>query len=92
MEIKMPSVSGALKKLKREKLVNYTRYASITLTRKGSLLARKILKRHKTLHKFLSRVVGVEESIAEQDACRIEHVISSQTLAKIEKLVRVTTS
>ena len=79
MKIKMPSVTEALRKLKRERLVNYQKYGPITLTKKGRELASDVAQRHRLLYRFLSGVVGVPEQVAEKDACEIEHVISMQT-------------
>ncbi|MEA3493015.1 MAG: metal-dependent transcriptional regulator [Candidatus Margulisiibacteriota bacterium] len=88
MKIKMPSVTEILRKLKGAKLVNYQKYEFVTLTRKGSLLAQSIYSRHKILYNFLRGVLGVDEDIAEEDACKIEHVVSPQTLSKLKKYTR----
>ena len=50
----------------------------ITLTPSGMEIATKILDRHHTLTKFLV-AIGVDQKTAEQDACKIEHDISSET-------------
>ena len=61
----------------------------INLTSTGLDLAQKTYDKHKTLSNFF-KSIGVEPKIAQQDACRIEHDISSETykaLCKhIEKL------
>ncbi|MFH1347942.1 MAG: metal-dependent transcriptional regulator [Candidatus Margulisiibacteriota bacterium] len=88
IKIKMPSVTEALRKLKKSNLVNYDRYSSVSLTPRGKSIAQKVIKRHRVLYKFLHGVLKIESGIAEEDACRIEHVISRQTLKKLEKLVK----
>ncbi|MBU0671622.1 MAG: metal-dependent transcriptional regulator, partial [Candidatus Margulisbacteria bacterium] len=85
ISIKMPSVTEALRKLKRSSLVNYDRYNSVTLTQKGKGIAQKVMGRHQVLYKFLHGILKIESGIAEKDACRIEHVISRQTLKKIKR-------
>ena len=87
MRIKMPSVTEALRKLKRSNLINYERYSSITLTQKGKSVAQRVMRRHQVLYKFLHEILGVDEVVAEEEACKIEHVVSSVTLKKINKFI-----
>ena len=84
IKIKMPSVTEALNKLKKMGLVNYNRYDAVTLTARGKALARRFMKDHRTLARFFCEVLQVDVAVAEQDACRIEHVISRQTLKRLE--------
>ncbi|MEE8637436.1 MAG: metal-dependent transcriptional regulator [Candidatus Margulisiibacteriota bacterium] len=87
IRIKMPSVTEALRKLKKSNLVNYDRYNSITLTQRGKSISQKVMKRHKILFKFLHEVLGIDKNIAEEDACKIEHVISYKSLRRLNKFV-----
>ena len=87
LNIKMPSVTEAIRKLKKAKCVNYNKYSSITLTPRGRGIAEKVLRRHKVLFKFLHKVLGVNQTIADEEACKIEHIISGDTLKKLEKYV-----
>ena len=84
IKIKMPSVTQALKKLKEEKLLEWEHYGTASLTKKGSLLAEQIFSRHKTISDFLCLVLGVDEGSAEEDACKIEHIISPNTFKKMQ--------
>ena len=59
----------------------------IEFTDKGSLLAQEIYERHNVLTKFLKQI-GLPEDIAETDACRIEHVISKETLLAIKNQLK----
>ncbi|MFC1511003.1 metal-dependent transcriptional regulator [Candidatus Margulisiibacteriota bacterium] len=86
-KIKMPSVSEALGKLKKKGLVSYQRYGTVSLTKKGEAIAQNVSQRHRTLFNFLHKVLGVSKKIAEEDACRIEHVINPQTLERIRRCV-----
>jgi len=87
MKIKMPSVTEILRKLKEAKLIKYRKYGFVTLTRKGSRLAQNIYKRHKILYKFLHNILGVDGETAEEDACKIEHLINLKTLNKLRKFM-----
>ena len=84
IKIKMPSVTQALKKLKREKLLKLEHYGPVALTKKGSVLAGQIFSRHKTIKDFLYLVLGTDEASAEEDACKIEHIISACTFKKLQ--------
>lgn len=88
LKIKMPSVTEAIGKLKKERLANYQKYGFINLTPKGSRLAQSVYKRHRILYRFLHDILGVEADTAEEDACKIEHVISRKTLKALEAFIK----
>ncbi len=73
-----PSVSRGIGLLKDGGYVLMDKDGGLTLTEAGRAAAEKIYNRHTTLTKFLS-LLGVDEAIAEDDACRIEHVISDES-------------
>lgn len=77
-----PSISRAVSVLKTNGYIYVDGAGYITLTDKGEALAEKIYNRHKTLTSYLI-CIGVDSATAEQDACRIEHIISDQTFDKI---------
>ena len=75
-----PSVSRALGILKQEGLLNVEeKSGNILLTEEGRVLAEKVLERHHILMRFLTQL-GVSESTADADACKIEHIITDETL------------
>jgi DtxR family Mn-dependent transcriptional regulator len=85
LNITMPSVSSAIKKMKKKGLVLHSRYEWIELTPRGLLCAEDIYKRHRVIKSFLEEILGLDSDIAEQDACRIEHNISPETLKGFER-------
>jgi DtxR family Mn-dependent transcriptional regulator len=87
LDVKMPSVINALRELKDLNYLLQERYGYIILTDKGIKMARLILKKHKMLKDFLVRVLGVSEVNAEADACRMEHFLTDETLARIENFM-----
>lgn len=87
MEISKPSVNKAVSILKNEGLLTHQKYGEIKLTKEGVNMAESIYFKHNTLVNFLTKKLGIDREIAEKDACKIEHVISSETL---EKLVEYT--
>lgn len=86
MNVKMPSVIKALFELKKLGLVLQEPYRDIELTAKGKRVGNLILNRHTLLKSFLEKL-GVQEEIAEKDACSMEHFLSAQTLEKIKLFV-----
>jgi len=87
LKVRMPSVTAALKKLSREGLVEHRRYGYVGLTAEGGRIARDVLYRHRTLSRFLAEALDVDAKTAEEDACRIEHVISPLSLGRVIKFI-----
>ena len=67
------SVTEALRSLSAKGLINYAPYAAITLTDKGRKVAEDVVHRHNALKHFFTDVLGIEDNIAEEGACRVEH-------------------
>ncbi|MBQ3647376.1 MAG: metal-dependent transcriptional regulator [Spirochaetia bacterium] len=81
-----PSVSRALSILKEDKYITVDEKGAISLTSKGSQIAKKIYERHVVLSDLLI-TLGVDRKTALEDACRIEHVISDKSFAAIKKRI-----
>lgn len=81
--IAKPSVAQALAQLKRLGLVTQERYGPVWLTEEGRARATEVRRRHRALFYFLTAVLGVAPAVAERDACRMEHVISPQTMDRL---------
>jgi len=86
LEFSKPSVSVAMKKLRENGYIVMDEDGYITLTESGSEIAESMYERHMLLSNYLISL-GVDERIAVDDACRIEHVISQQTFEKIREHV-----
>lgn len=80
-----PSVSIALKKLRDDHYIVVDGNSHISLTEKGLEIATKIYERHVVITDLFIKL-GVNEEVAETDACKIEHDISNETFAAIKKL------
>jgi len=85
--VKMPSVTSALKKLSEQELVIHQRYGHIKLTPQGDRVARDVICRHEALTRFFSQALGIDRETAEEDACKIEHVISPLSMERLVKFV-----
>ena len=72
-----PAVTAALKALASRRLVNYASYKPITLTKRGLAAGEIVRRRHEILKDFMVNVLGLDESSADSNACRVEHAIDS---------------
>lgn len=86
LDFSKPSVSVAMKKLRRDECISVDENGLITLTERGRKLAELIYKRHLLFSEWLISL-GVGKDTATQDACRIEHVISTESFAAIRKYI-----
>ncbi len=75
-----PSVSRAMSILKKAGYIEQEAYGNIRLTDSGRARAQAVYDRHVLLTRFFVEVLALDPAIAEQDACRIEHVISAQAI------------
>ena len=78
-----PSVSIAMKNLREKRLILMDSDGYITLTDSGQGIAERVYERHTVLAKALI-AIGVSEETAKEDACRVEHDISSETFDRIK--------
>lgn len=82
-----PSVSRAMGVLKKAGLIEQETYGDIRLTADGRARAIEIYGRHTLITRFLSEILDLDSTIAEQDACRIEHVVSPETLSRMRAVL-----
>lgn len=82
-----PSVSRAVGLLRAGEYITVEADGSITLTQSGRDVAEKIYERHTILSELLIRL-GVNETVATEDACKLEHAISDESFAAIKAYAR----
>lgn len=87
LDFKKSSVSVAMKKLRESDHITVTPEGFIYLTETGKELAETIYERHLLLSSWLENL-GVSPETASADACRIEHVISSESFEAIKKHIK----
>jgi len=85
LDFSKPSVSRAIGILKKEGLVAVDDNSFIELTDAGKARAAAVFDRHKIIASYLSDVLGVDKRAAQEDACRIEHILSEQSLQKMKE-------
>ncbi|OPX72650.1 MAG: manganese transport transcriptional regulator [Methanoregulaceae archaeon PtaB.Bin108] len=87
MGVKPPSITEMLGKLEREGLIRYESYTGATLTVAGKKMARELMHTHKVIADLLE-ILGIDRTLAEADACQIEHHVSRETVARLEEFVK----
>ncbi len=88
LDVKRGSVTGMLKKLAENNLINYEPYGYVTLTPEGRKIALDIERRHFFLKDFFHRILEVDEETADRAACRMEHAMDKQTFRKFRDFVK----
>ena len=83
LQVQRGTVTGALKALAEKGLINYAPYSFITLTPRGTAVAREISRRHQVIRNFLTEVLRIPPETAETTACRMEHVVEGMVLDRL---------
>ena len=79
-----PSVSRAVGILRDGGYITVAHDGGLHLTEAGLEVAQRTYERHTVLSEFFIKL-GIDEETATNDACKIEHVISSSTFAALKK-------
>ena len=85
------SVTGAVRVLKKKGLANYKPYDYVTLTESGRSAAAGIARKHNILKSFFIDVLGVEADVAQQAACKAEHELGPEIIAKLLRFIEFVT-
>jgi len=88
LKVSRASVTEALRALSKKGLVNYEPYEVITLTAKGLEVAGDVIRRHEALKEFFVKVLTIDDTIAEQSACRIEHAAPPEVIDRLIRFVK----
>lgn len=83
-----PSISRAVGILREDGYISIDEDGNIKLTKKGKDKADQIYERHQILTTFLMTTAQVSSDIAEEDACKMEHVISEETFQGIKEFLQ----
>ncbi len=84
LDFAKPSVSVYVRNLRDNGYINIDKSGFITLTDTGREIAERVYDRHQILTRFLTSL-GVSTETAENDACRMEHVISTESFEAIKE-------
>src|SRR5690606_13649848 len=83
-----PSVNSAISTLAEKGLVTTEKYKKIFLTPTGLERAKLTSKKHQIIQQFFIDVLKIDADVADQDACSIEHVISSDSIRAMQEYMQ----
>ena len=87
MGVQRSTVTGALKSLSEKGMINYEPYSFITLTKKGTRIAKEVTRRHIILKDFLYRVLQLDDKNADYTACRMEHAMDKKSFERLVQFI-----
>lgn len=79
-------VTSMLRSLEKRGLVRHERYGCVELTQEGSGFASRTESSRRVLSMFLAEILGVDEHVANEDACMIEHLVSPEVSIELLRL------
>ena len=91
LRVSKSSVTGALRVLKKKGLANYKPYDYVTLTEAGQDAAAQVVRKHNVLKSFFVNVLGINADIAQQAACKAEHTLGPEVIAKLLSFIEFVT-
>lgn len=87
LKVSAPAVTMALKRLKRDKLIDVSGEGHISLTASGKEIAQVLIRRHHLIERMLTEVFGMDWYRVHEEAEQLEHAVSGEFEKKlIEKL------
>ena len=88
LDVRMPSVTSMLKTLNDRGLVIYEKYETVRLTEQGIDIGREMRRKHDALRRFLTKILKVDLKKADEEACKMEHALSSETMDRLVDFIR----
>lgn len=88
LHVSKPSVTKAMGLLKKQGLIEQERYGPVVLTTHGREAGKEIYENHKLITQFIISSLGLSPKQAEENACKIEHVIGQEMLSAMKEYVK----
>ena len=85
--VKMPTVTNMLKTLSDRGFIDYEKHEYLELTEEGLKVGREIERRHNAIKSLLTDILKLDPVIADEEACKMEHGMSSETLVRLTKFI-----
>ena len=85
--VKMPTVTNMLKTLGERGFVDYEKHEYLELTEKGRAVGEDIDRRHNIIKGFLTEILKIDSSMADEEACMMEHGMSQETLDRLTQFM-----
>jgi len=88
VSVHISTVTTALRSLSEKGLIHYSPYKAAKLTRDGQKVADRIVDRHEAIRTFLTEILLVSGDVAEENACRMEHVLDKEVMEHLTFFAR----
>jgi Mn-dependent DtxR family transcriptional regulator len=88
MSVTKSTANTAMSSLAERGLVECGRYRRIALTHAGYGMASGVAEKHKTIRRFFTEILNMDDETADTDACAIEHVISDKAILAMRDRLR----
>jgi DtxR family Mn-dependent transcriptional regulator len=85
--VKMPTVTNMLKSLSQKGFIDYEKHEFLELTPKGRRVGKEIARRHHVIRNFLTGILKIDSVVADEEACKIEHGMSAETLDRLTQFI-----
>ncbi len=83
LQVAAPSVTGMVKRLAEQGLVEHLPYRGASLTDQGRRIALRVVRRHRLLETYLVRKLGYTWDAVHDEAERLEHAVSDDLIERI---------
>ena len=83
LELSAPSVSGMIKRLSDQGLIEHAPYKGVVLTASGRGVALKMLRRHRVIEAYLVGFLGYSWDTVHDEAERLEHAVSEVLIERM---------
>lgn len=80
LDVSKASVNKAIASLKSQGMVEQAHYGKVRLTEEGRSIGAAVWRRHRMLRAFLTDELGVDFDRADEEACKMEHALSEDTM------------
>lgn len=88
LDVSLPSVTTAIRALRDADLVRHERYRGVTLTPEGQQKALQLADRHEALVRFMTGILLLDQAVAADEACRMEHAIGPTAFRRLVELMQ----
>ncbi len=87
LSVSKNTVSAMLSRIRGDGYLTYKSYGALTLTRKGTALAKKLTQKHRLIELFLTNVLKRDPAKVHPEACLLEHDFSPKSISAMKKLL-----
>ena len=89
LSVRPATVTSALRALASMGYIEYEPYREIKLTEYGKNHANGVLHKHEIIASFYTKILGIDQKTANEEACKAEHIFSEEIIKKLDWLIQL---